>query len=159
MARTRAGGEDVPTSQSQSRLFFPSTVPTRPGDPNRQARSSLAQRELARSTGGDRPSQWHRYEARGRCSHDGVLPQSVPGTTKHTGSGLTHTHEHRSQLREALVAQPGSRGRTGRRNCDGGTKAARKCTGPQWAINTTQNLVYQSPWCVWTRRACKAARQ
>jgi hypothetical protein len=69
---------------------------------NSRARSSLAQREPARSTGG-RPPQWHRHGARGRCSYDRVLPKSVPDTTKHTGGSRTHAHEHRGQWRESLA--------------------------------------------------------
>jgi hypothetical protein len=51
---------------------------------------------------GQRMALAHTHEARGRCSYDGVLPQSVPVTTKHTGCSRTHTHVHQSQWRKAL---------------------------------------------------------
>jgi hypothetical protein len=73
-------------STAQIQAGFRSTAPTwtLPGDPNSQARSSLAQRELVRSTGGDRPSgtdMKHLAAARTTECHR----KSVPGTPKHTG--------------------------------------------------------------------------
>jgi hypothetical protein len=98
---------------------FRGTAPTRPGDPRTKPPGQI---EFGPTrTGANRAGAEHRrrsphpeediHEVRGRFSYDGVLPQSVSKATKHTGSSRTHTHEHRSQWREAL----GSRGRTDRR--------------------------------------------
>jgi hypothetical protein len=93
--------QPLPRQEWSTAGCFRRTPPTRLDDPNRQARSSLPQRTPARST--RRPPQWHRHEARGRCSYDGCYRKSVPGTTKHTGCSRIHSHEHQSQAwRKAL---------------------------------------------------------
>ena len=53
-----------------------------------------AQRTLARSSAGGRPSgtDMNRVAA---ARTTGCYHKSVPGTTKHTGCSRTHTHEHR----------------------------------------------------------------
>jgi len=106
-----------PPQEWKSAGCFRSAAPTWPGDPNSQARSSLAQRTPARSTGGDRPSgtDMNRVAA---ARTTGCYRKSVPGTPKHTGGSRIHAHEHRSQwrefARESLAARPGSRRRKGR---------------------------------------------
>jgi hypothetical protein len=99
------------------------TAPTRPDEPNRQARSSLPQRTPVRSTGGDRPSgtEMKRVAA---ARTTGCYRKSVPGTTKHTGCSRTHTHEHQSQWRKAkLGAVLGTKGGPVQRRRRHSTKA------------------------------------
>jgi hypothetical protein len=87
---------------------FCRTAPTRPDDPNRQARSSLP-RTPARSTGGDRPSGTDmKRVAAARTT--GCYRKLVPGTTKHTPAAVapTHTSTNQSQWREALGSQLGT---------------------------------------------------
>jgi hypothetical protein len=67
-----------------------------PGDPNRQARLSLAQREPARSTGGDRPSGTDmKRVAAARTTGWHCNPYQVPLTTPAAAAlppPPTHTH-------------------------------------------------------------------
>jgi hypothetical protein len=74
-----------------------------------QASSSLAQREPARSTGGDRPggTDMKRVAA---ARTTGRYRKPVPGTPKHTGGSRSHAHGHRSQWREPLAPLVGSTG-------------------------------------------------
>jgi hypothetical protein len=80
---------------------FRRAAPTWTGaDPNSQARQiQIPDRvwlNANRPSGTDMKrvaEQWHRYEARGRCSYDRVLPKSVPGT-----SSYYYYKAHRRQL-------------------------------------------------------------
>jgi hypothetical protein len=70
----------------------------------------------------------HCHEARGRCLYDEVLPQSVPDTTKHTGSSRTHTHT-RAPEPMAGGTGLGRKGGPAQRRRRRSTEYARKCTG------------------------------
>jgi hypothetical protein len=70
---------------------------------NRQARSSLAQREPAWSTGGDRPSGTDMKRV-------AAAPTTGCYRNPDTGSSRTHTHEHRSQCQEGATAGLGRKG-------------------------------------------------
>jgi hypothetical protein len=87
---------------------FRSTAPTLPGDPNSQARSSLAQRTPVPITGARRPPQWHRHEARGRCSYDRA--RSLGSTATGVGNDLL-SQEDGTQRLFTSTGQQESRGR------------------------------------------------
>jgi hypothetical protein len=71
---------------------FRSTAPTWAGDPKSQARSSLAQREPARSTGGDRPSGTDMERvAAARTTGYYRNPYQAP-RTEQTGGSCSTTH-------------------------------------------------------------------